>query len=252
MKCRYCCKERKLIKAHIIPEGFFRRMRDGSDDLRLLSENQRDYPKRAPVGVYDATILCEDCELLFRDWDDYAQKLLGSEPKDARVVSQEGTVVGYEIPQYRYDLLKLFFISVLWRASVSIHEFYRKVNLGPYEGIAKRLLDVRDPGAAQEFAVILAKFDDHSFAEAMFGPFREKVHGITYYRFYLAWYVAYIKTDGRSAPKEFLDCLLAPEGPLRIILRDLRQSPELPRMHRIVTAPRNRPKTYSPANTSPV
>ena len=97
----------------MIPAGFFRRIDDGNGTLRLLSESEEQYPKRSPIGVYDSTILCEFCEPLFGDWDNYAQELLTEEPKDSMRIVENGQLGGYEVKEYRYDLLKLFFISVL-------------------------------------------------------------------------------------------------------------------------------------------
>jgi hypothetical protein len=102
---------------------------------------------------------------------------------------------------------------------------------------AKKLLDSKDPGDAQEFAVVLAKFDDHPLAEAIIGPFRGRIRGINYCTFYLGGYVAHIKTDRRNIPRKLSDFVLEPGTPLRILLRDLSQSQEFSRMHKIVTAP---------------
>jgi hypothetical protein len=213
-------------------------MQDGSGTLRLIAEEEQ-YPRRTPVGVYDSTILCDSCEPIFGEWDNYAQELLSREPKDATLVLDGAKVVGYEVLEYRYDLLKLFFISLLWRASVSGQEFYRKVKLGPYEPAAKRLLECRHPGSAQQFAVTLAKFDDR-LAEGILDPHPEKWDGINYYRFYLGGYVAYVKADRRSAPKPHSDFLLTPERPLRIIRRRLEGSSELSLMHKIAAAAQKR------------
>ncbi len=72
MICQYCGETGKLIKAHVIPAAFFRRLRDGQDPPRLLTNKEKEYPKRMPIGVYDSNILCEACESRFGDWDDYA------------------------------------------------------------------------------------------------------------------------------------------------------------------------------------
>src|SRR5262245_48953601 len=140
MKCRFCGERSDFIDAHVIPEGFFKRLRDGREIPRLLSNNTEDYPKRAPVGVYDEKILCAGCEPQFGPWDQYAQEVL-SEPPRGQVLKVGKHVVGYELSEaWRYDLLKLFFISVAWRASVSTHDFYKRISLGPFEAAAKVML----------------------------------------------------------------------------------------------------------------
>jgi len=239
--CRYCGHERDLIKAHIIPEGFFRRMLEGGGELFVLSESSDEYPKRAPIGVYDETILCADCETGFGEWDQYAQEILGREPPGDPVFHDD-RVLAYEAQHYRYDLLKLFFVSLLWRASVSTQESYSCVQLGPLEDIARRRLVDRDPGDGQEFAVLLAKFAPHPAAEAILLPIRERIRDINYYRFWLGGYVAYIKADRRPTPRAFKDLVLTEARPLKILQRELEESPEFLRMRGTVTAPHNRRK----------
>src|SRR5208283_1392143 len=140
MICKYCGDNKKLIKAHTIPAAFFRRLRHGRYPPIVLVNKKGEYPKRAPVGVYDNRILCESCESQFGDWDNYAQQLLQDPPKDATPIVYGGQTMGYEIKDYKYDVLKLFFVSVLWRASMSEVTFYQRINLGPYESYAKKLI----------------------------------------------------------------------------------------------------------------
>lgn len=233
MICQYCGEDRKLIKAHVIPEAFFRRLRDGQAPPRMLTNKENEYPKRMPIGVYDNSILCEACETRFGVWDTYAQELLGMEPKGASRIAKEGVLAGYEVEDYRYDLLKLFFISLLWRASVSGHTFYSKVKLGPLEHIAKGFIERKDPGTPEDFSVTLAKFD-HLLGETILDPHPEKKEGINYYRFYLGSYVAYIKADKREAPGLHVHLKMKPGEPLRIIMREMEHSKELPLIHDIV------------------
>lgn len=233
MICRYCGEDRKLIKAHVIPEAFFRRLRDGQAPPRMLTNKKNEYPKRMPIGVYDKKILCQACEPHFQQWDDYAQDLLDVEPKGASQIIENGQFAGYEIQEYNYNLLKLFFISLLWRASVSKHIFYSKVNLGPFEHIAKRFIEHNDPGTPEDFSVTLAKFD-HPIGKTILDPHPEKPEGINYYRFYFGSYIAYIKVDKRNTTGLHIDFMMKPGKPLRIIRRNLHQSKELPLIHDIV------------------
>ena len=80
MTCCYCRQDKKLIKAHIIPEGFFRRLREEQNPPMMLTNTAGEYPKKMPIGVYDKNILCDECEKIFGVWDEYAQQLLTDEP----------------------------------------------------------------------------------------------------------------------------------------------------------------------------
>ena len=76
MNCKLCGENEKLIKAHIIPEGFFRPLRSGKMVPEIHSNIKGVFPKRSPIGIYDNTILCEKCDKYLGVWDGYAQKLL--------------------------------------------------------------------------------------------------------------------------------------------------------------------------------
>ena len=111
MICKFCGLDRPLIKAHIIPKAFFMPLRKGKKPAKLISQNG--YPKKSHIGVYDKEILCNVCEKKFQLWDDYGQKLLLQESDQLTPRIYHGKVVGYEINEFDYSRLKLFFLSIL-------------------------------------------------------------------------------------------------------------------------------------------
>ena len=148
-------------------------------------------------------------------------------------------VAGYEISEWRYDLLKLFFVSLAWRASVSTHRMFARIRMGPFEADARELLGRSDPGSAEDFAVTLAKFDNR-FGSAILDPHHERPEGINYLRFYLGTFVAYIKADRRPSPKPFSQFSLTPGQPLKIIGRDIWKSQEVSIRRDILTKSKRR------------
>jgi hypothetical protein len=117
----------------------------------------------------------------------------------------------------------LFFISLLWRASVSTHKFYQRISAGPFEQKLKEMILGEDPGPPLLFAVTLAKFSDPAVTGVL-DPHRDKFEGINYCRFYLTGFVAYIKVDRRSVPDFMKDLYLRPDTPIPVILRDFHHS----------------------------
>ena len=227
-----------MIDAHVIPAGFFRRLRTDEHVPRLLTNSVTDpHPKRSPVGVYDRAIVCGDCERTFGPWDDYAQQLLSTETPFSRITHGE-RVIGYEIEEWDYERLKLFFVSLLWRASVSSHAFYSRVSLGPWESTAREMIRDADPGSAETFCVTLAKFDE-TWGDSILDPHRAKWSGVNYVQFYLGGFVAYIKVDRRAPPEPFSKFVVAPNARLRIIGRDMVASPEMRVLKDIVRRPKN-------------
>lgn len=224
-RCRLCLKEKKFIKAHIIPEGFFRPLRSGSLAPEMHTNTPGSYPKRTQVGAYDSSILCLECDQKMAPWDGYAQEVLIHRFSEANEILLQGRTVARRIENFDYRRLKLFFISLLWRSSVSRHDFYKRISLGPFEDRLKTMILARDPGGSQDFAVILARFEDPEFT-AMLDPHPEKFDSVSFCRFYLTGFVAYIKVDQRPAPTFLADFCLRENAPLIILARSLRNSPD--------------------------
>jgi hypothetical protein len=139
----------------------------------------------------------------------------------------QGEIHGYEVQKDNYELLKLFFLSLLWRASVSKHYFYFIINIGHFESFAKSFIANNDPGTPEDFSVTLAKFDHHLGGTILY-PHPEKLDYINYCRFYFGSYVAYIKVDKRKTIGIHKYFMIKPGEPLRIIGRNLNHSKDLP------------------------
>lgn len=233
MICKGCSKNKKLIKAHVIPESFFVGLRDEKKAPLLITDKKDHYPKKIPIGIYDKTILCRECEDIFQKFDDYAQSLLLKEEHTHTDIIQNGVLVGYSISNVDVDTLKLFFLSLLWRASISKMEFYSKINLGPHEQIIKKLVWEGDSGEEDQYSFVVAKFTDGDLGRGILDPHMERWFGINYARFYMFGYVVYIKLDKRSTPK-FLKPYVVKRGQDVIVLgRRLSQSKELPLMKQL-------------------
>lgn len=237
MLCRMCSEDKKLIDAHIIPAGFYRYIKSDSPFLEIRSSEKREYKKRSYIGIYDNTILCSDCEKLFQKFDDYAQSILLSEPKEEDyILNPNGKREGCKLESINYKLLKLFFISVLWRASVSNRKEFSKVNVGPFEQVLKNMILELDPGDQDKFSITIMRFNDYLGKNFLLNPHRTRINGINYYIFYLgAGYKVYIKVDKRPLSGVLAEIILKPNQPLYIpFKKNLSESKELEVLKNIV------------------
>jgi hypothetical protein len=155
-----------------------------------------------------------------------------------KTVWHEGVATGYELTGADSKRLKLFFISLLWRASVSTHSFYKRVSIGPWEEHARKMVRAADPGKADEFGVVLAKFDAR-WGNTILNPHAGKLVGINYVQFYLGGFVGYIKTDRRQWPEPLSQFLVTPESCVLVVGRDTAGSPELPVLREMARQPKN-------------
>jgi hypothetical protein len=143
MKCRLCEVEKgKLCRAHLIPESFYRFMYpDGKVDskkplLKILSEVP--YSVKDNIGIYDESILCAKCDGFLGQLDDYGKNvLLDRNP----VLIHNGEVEIFTIPNVDVAKLKLFFLSVLWRCSISNRSEVKHVSIGvKFENMLRDML----------------------------------------------------------------------------------------------------------------
>ena len=234
MKCKFCGSESALIKAHVIPAGFFRRIQQGKKPLEMITNRAGEHNKKSPVGVYDPTIVCKKCEAIWQDWDNYAQRLLADEPLNGRVRHRGSQKICYIVDDFEYAKLKLFFISTLWRASVSNQKFFARVSLGRFEDIAKEHIVNRDPGNSDSFSVVLSKFD-HPLAKGILDPYMYVNSGVNYLRLYLAGYIADVKVDHKPTPEPLSKIVIAQNRPLYVICRDFRKSKELDLIKKLIS-----------------
>ncbi len=223
MICQYCGEEKKLIKAHIIPEGFFRRLRSGKGVTQLHTNTEGVYPKRVPIGVYDKNILCGNCDAIFGPWDSHAQKVLLHNFSEDLAIYDGPNKVCYKITDYDYKMLKLFFLSLLLRASFSKHQFYKHISASPFEKMLKEMILAADPGHPNTFAVTLAKFINPD-VPIMMDPHNLQYEGVNYCIFYLTGFVAYIKIDNCPPPVSLSDFCLNDSGTIIVIPRGVNQS----------------------------
>ena len=176
----------------------------GDRPLVVLSNVKGTFRRRSPEGVYDKSILCRDCENVFQKLDNYGHKILIlDEDKQEKIIDGLLTI-GYRIANVDSELLKLFFISILWRASISTQDFFSEIRLGiKLERLAKEVLWGERVCEKDEFSFVLAKFDEGLAARTMLNPHKERWFSVTYYRFYIYGYILYIKADSQKTPIEW-------------------------------------------------
>lgn len=232
--CRYCLNTKPLIEAHIIPKGFFKRI-EGNGPNYILDEDN--HPRKSRKGYYDTRILCAGCDNKIGLWDDYAQVILTMDMSGFTRISGPEGIGGWDHYSCDYQKLKLFFISLLWRASISKLAAFKKIDIGPWEDVARAMMMADDPGDAQAFTVILTRFTE-VFGHSFFDPHMQDIEGIQYGRFYMAGFQAFIKAGTR--PSSFLEEVVLREGDtLRVVKMSIHDTGEGKIMTNILNSPKN-------------
>jgi hypothetical protein len=218
MRCALCGEAAELRKSHIIPEFIFGPLYD--EDLHrfhvLSSEVRNRYRQK---GLREK-LLCDACEQRFSVHEAYVSRLMFSDGS-LRPEPDGPTVVFRGVD---YQALKLFQLSVLWRASVSQLDFFRHVSLGDaHEARLRALLLRNDPGEPWQYGcMMLVVFHEGLVVRDLVDqPIRRRVQGLTCYRFIfggLAW--LYFVGSQRSS-QGLETASLDPSGTLRLFRKDL-------------------------------
>lgn len=234
MQCRLCGREGKLVKAHAIPEAFFRKLREGKQNPILVSGSSG-RTKRSPIGVYDDGILCALCEGKFGLLDSYGVDVIQNRIDDwFKPVHANGQPAAFQAEQVDQDRLLRFLVATLWRASVSTHSFYKRVALGPYEGEAADVVTSPNEPLSSSFGAVLSRwYVDQDSALALGGlmdPFAERWAGVNAYRVYLGEVTAYVKVDKRAFEPELARLALGATNTTTLVTRELGKSSDLAAM----------------------
>lgn len=166
-KCRLCLEESELIKSHIIPEYFYKPMYDDNHRFMQISTVPEEQTKFHQKGVREY-LLCDECEQQFSKYERYASQTYYH--KEAKDIQQNDKIFVAE--NVEYSLMKLFQLSILWRASVSSLEIFGDVKLGPHEEKVRQMLLLENPGkdyeyGCMQFAVIM---DNNKVADGLIMP----------------------------------------------------------------------------------
>lgn len=80
----------------------------------MPSNSPGSFPKRMPVGVYDSTILCGQCDQRMAPRDDYGQQILRQRFQEATPITYQRRTVAWRLGEVNYTNPKLF-LPVLWK-----------------------------------------------------------------------------------------------------------------------------------------
>ncbi len=233
--CQLCENRRNLVRAHVVPRSFWN---FGSEPLAIFSSDENSRPQKSQIGVYDERILCADCDSEFGRFDEY---VLLNLVRTAGVVNVDEA--GIKCVQYQgidVKVLQKFAISVAWRASKSKHEYFRNVNLGPYENIFFDLLK-SDARSSIQFDIFVTEFDKRD--APFISPTSVRFGQVNMLRIPANRFVFYVKVDQRQTPEEPRICAVRDNDPVLSIVQSWDDSSEKKLVLKMI-ARKNRPKFW--------
>lgn len=231
--CKLCGEDKKLIDAHIIPRAFYP-PKIPTGDAVIVPSLEGGYPRRTPIGVYDPKILCAECDGELGLLDEHvATKVLRGKH------NAHHFGLGREYVDADPELVLRFAASVVWRASVSSHDMFNTMKLGPYTDKLHTWLTGQNPEPPVEGWLAEFERDDVPFLN----PALHRFSGVRVAVVYAGRLVFYLKLDRQRLPPEFVALSLVPGRPVWSIVRQFKNGKEFPLMQRMMKNPKMKPVT---------
>lgn len=227
MKCKLCLQEKKLCKrSHIIPNFTYKRelFNDSKNNGRAVSFDMKSGKKRnINTGEYESNILCEECDnKIIGNLEDYFSRVIyGGKIKDNirnRIIRQQDGLEYSLIAGVDYKKVKLFLLSIIWRASVSSRPFFKHVSLGPYENeIRKAIFENKNVSAGFCPCSIFSFKKNFLLEKSFFDPIKSRKGFNTVYQFFIGGVQYNFLITKKSSDSLILELALKEIGELKIV-----------------------------------
>lgn len=222
MNCRLCLEDKPLCQSHIISEFNYRPMYDDKHRFMILSAEPGEGPQRLQKGLREK-LLCRDCEKHLSKWEHYVRRFLyGGSGFYGR---DDGAY--HHISGLDYGQIRLYYLSILWRMSISTLEMYKAVSLGPHEEKIRQMLLASDPGEPDQYVVtcFAPVIDGKIYDDWMLQPSFVKVQGHRVYRIVIGGLLYMYFVSNHSIPNELRNAFVSKSGDWVIVTRDKRDLP---------------------------
>lgn len=123
--CRLCLLHRSLCDSHALPDSLFNYILRKNSGKAIVITDDATTPVQYSADTWETELLCQQCEqLLNRLYDAYGMAVFRGQ--EGGVLRASEGVLLLRIDRRR---LRMFFLSVLWRISVSTHHSYSNIEL---------------------------------------------------------------------------------------------------------------------------
>ncbi len=198
--CKFCNQEKDLIKAHIIPKGFYKNISPAAYKSLNIDDGTWFQTQN---GIKDNNILCAECDNhIIGSFEKEGYRVLKEEIyKHIENNKQNRILYHLKKADYDYKLLRNFFISILWRASISKLDDCQIVELGIYEDIALEILQNKNTHN-NLFKIMLFKAKEESLTSQVVFLTKRKYYNATMYKILMLGYDIIICVNYDSIPRD--------------------------------------------------
>ncbi len=196
--CKLCDQPKKLIKAHIIPKWAIEYIKEENHLFQIAGGTKS---QKVQDGYKDPNILCSDCDnKRLGPYDRYAKEFFAQDfqKQIKRGIASSGREVAHiPIAQIDYAKLKIFLLSVLWRASISSLSQFSTIQLGKYEDSIKGMILSKRIADEDLYQIMLATWEPPKvgmgYEKSILYPRKTKRGGLKCYSIIMAGFEVIIK-----------------------------------------------------------
>ena len=216
--CKFCGQEKELIGAHIIPRNFYLNYKKEHYQVIDPFEGKS---KTQQAGAIDKNILCHECDGdIIGEFDKEGYRVLLEEVPKYLVHQDIYQKIYYlKSTDFDYSNLRNFFISVLWRASISQLKEFQNINLGPYENKALEILK-GEKEYKTLFKILIFKDPPNDDTNYLLTIMQKKIGSSFIYNIVMSGYSILIFHNEKNIPlnlKNFYKDYFMAEDNLRVI-----------------------------------
>jgi hypothetical protein len=220
--CKLCEQQAVLKKSHIIPNAYFKKMKNKEGKL-VSFDMELDTNVDLSQDSWYETLLCGECEgrfsVLETKWIGRLRHVNQAFMEGAKQV---------KLPEFEYDSFRRFLLSILWRASVSTQVPFRSVDLTATEGEQLRAaLLAGSTISVTKWAILIRKVQDTvqslELEQLLMQPTKLSAAGTNRYRFIFGGFVV----DFFDQPMTTLEGLVLATATLPIYSIEMTEVPEI-------------------------
>ncbi len=147
MKCKLCNLDKKLCNSHIVPESAYGSLYDKKHRFYEVTNLQKKLPL-LQKGLRES-LLCKQCEQHLNKYEKYFADIWFQN----QLIPNHVPTEIFKISGLDYRRLKLFHMSILWRAGIASREEFANVNLSNHEECLRQLILDDNPGDPNQYSV---------------------------------------------------------------------------------------------------
>lgn len=205
--CKLCSNQRELCYSHIIPEFMYKALYSNNHKFNGIQPDGSVSKLQKGLREY---LLCADCEGKLNKYETYSSILF------RRLIKEnfKGEVLCESID---YKQLKLFLLSILWRAGVTTVPTFA-IDLGPHEERIRDMIVNENPGKENEYPCVIYFFKDERIkSRRIYPPRKLRLEGHRCFRFLISrfLFIFFVSSHNKS---EKAKLSLRSNGSLNVIL----------------------------------